>query len=298
MKEKLSKIDCVILNYNDYITTLELVEKIKEYSIFNKIIIVDNNSSDCSYTQLKQIENDKIVVVKTEFNGGYGYGNNYGVRLSMDNWNTKNVLIINPDVYFTENLLVKVQQNLIKHNAVVASAIRKTKNGLTQKPYCWKVPSSFNYLIKSFLILNNIINRFRKEGDELKEYVIETECVPGSLLLLDSEKFLEVGGYDEKMFLYGEETLLGYKFKSKGYKTILINEYYYHHHSKTISKFMNLRKRQSQIVKSRKYIINKYLIKNRFMKLLFNAMFSTVVIENFLVLLLYSIFNKNKIINN
>ena len=36
----------VILNYNDSDTTIEMINQIKDYSIIDNIIIVDNNSTD------------------------------------------------------------------------------------------------------------------------------------------------------------------------------------------------------------------------------------------------------------
>ena len=67
------KIGIVILNYNDSETTIELLEKIKNYEILNLIVIVDNNSTDNSYKKLTKYENEKIKLIKTEKNKGYGY---------------------------------------------------------------------------------------------------------------------------------------------------------------------------------------------------------------------------------
>ena len=39
------KVAIIIVNYNDYNTTKEYVEKIKEYEILDRIVVVDNQSS-------------------------------------------------------------------------------------------------------------------------------------------------------------------------------------------------------------------------------------------------------------
>lgn len=49
------KIDCVILNYNDADTTTDIINHIKEYSVFNHIIVVDNCSTDNSLDRLKNL---------------------------------------------------------------------------------------------------------------------------------------------------------------------------------------------------------------------------------------------------
>ena len=41
-------VTCVILNYNDAPTTINLVQSIKNYSLLNFIVVVDNCSTDDS----------------------------------------------------------------------------------------------------------------------------------------------------------------------------------------------------------------------------------------------------------
>ena len=43
----------VIVNYNDFNSTRELIENIKSYNIFDKIVVVDNHSADDSVKKLK-----------------------------------------------------------------------------------------------------------------------------------------------------------------------------------------------------------------------------------------------------
>ena len=47
----------VIVNYNDYKTTKRLIDNIRDYKVFDKIVIVDNKSSDNSLKELKKLEN-------------------------------------------------------------------------------------------------------------------------------------------------------------------------------------------------------------------------------------------------
>ena len=56
MKKNIDEINIVILNYNDSETTLKLIESIHEYPNINKIIVVDNNSTD-----------DSVEVIKNNF---------------------------------------------------------------------------------------------------------------------------------------------------------------------------------------------------------------------------------------
>ena len=50
----------VIVNYNDYKTTKRLIDNIRDYKVFDKIVIVDNKSSDNSLKELKKLEFEEI----------------------------------------------------------------------------------------------------------------------------------------------------------------------------------------------------------------------------------------------
>jgi len=41
----------IIINYNDFDSTKKLIDNIKNYSVIDKIIVVDNNSTDDSKTR-------------------------------------------------------------------------------------------------------------------------------------------------------------------------------------------------------------------------------------------------------
>ena len=67
----MSKLGFVIVNYNDYKMTLNLLRNIKDYKVLNKIVIVDNKSTDNSLKYLQKYENDKIHIIEAEENKGY-----------------------------------------------------------------------------------------------------------------------------------------------------------------------------------------------------------------------------------
>ena len=102
----LMKINCVILNYNDADTTGKLVRQIREYDSLNQIVVVDNASTDDSAERLKELEDEKVVVLAAESNRGYGAGNNLGVEYSFQISGATHVIIANPDTSFTENCIL------------------------------------------------------------------------------------------------------------------------------------------------------------------------------------------------
>ena len=82
----------VILNYNDADTTIEAVERIRDFCTIDHVIVVDNASTDDSAARIgsflygleeerpEDAEEQRYMLVISDKNGGYGYGNNIGVR--------------------------------------------------------------------------------------------------------------------------------------------------------------------------------------------------------------------------
>lgn len=78
------RVGAVILNYNTWQLSANLALKMSSFQCVDQVYVVDNMSSDDSFDRLKQYSNDKIHVFQTDKNGGYSYGNNYGVNLCKE----------------------------------------------------------------------------------------------------------------------------------------------------------------------------------------------------------------------
>ena len=252
---------CIILNYNDYQTTMKLVNSIKNFNIIKHIVIVDNKSSNKSLNILRRAyaSIDKVIVVSSEKNGGYGYGNNYGIKYAKKVLKSKYAIISNPDVSFSEKLVKDLLFLMKEHNAAIVSGTQKI-DGEINPP--WKLPSAFSWALDETKFFHRkALSYYYYDDEYFKEKYSSVDCVRGAMLLIDIDKVLDVGGYDETMFLFGEETVLGYKLKRQQYKTLILNhEYYYHEHSTSISKSIPEKIKQQKILYDSKLIyMTKYL---------------------------------------
>ena len=87
----------------------------------------------------------------------------------------------------------------------------------------------------------------------------QVDCVNGSFLALNLSKLKNYKIYDESVFLYGEELILGFEFKACGMKTSLIKDCFYNHlHGQTVKKNISTRSNLNIWVKSMKYIGESY----------------------------------------
>lgn len=107
-------ISCVIVNYNDAVTTKKLVRRIESFYSLDYVVVVDNKSLDDSIAQLTALVSPKVVLLEAEKNGGYGFGNNLGIKYAYEKLKSNYVLIANPDIEFDESCLQKLLDSLKK----------------------------------------------------------------------------------------------------------------------------------------------------------------------------------------
>ncbi len=258
---------CVILNYNDAETVRKLIQKVRGYSCLEHIIIVDNASTDNSWERLLMLQDKKVSVIRAGDNGGYGAGNNLGVRYGMKKYGADYALLCNPDVMFSEECIcqmLKIFQNHEDVGIVTAkmadSTYKNLQNGwplrcflgelLAMGPVCRRLFRS---------VINYPASYFRGKK------AVYVDVVHGSMLMVNTKAFKESGGYDERIFLYQEEAVLARRMKGAGYRTVLVlKEEYQHEHGASISKSVkNVLSRQKMREDSVMYYFRHYLHINR-----------------------------------
>lgn len=247
----------IILNYNDAGMTQGLLNDIKDFKSLDYIVVVDNCSQDDSYIRLKESECEHIHVIQTEYNGGYGYGNNAGIRYAKEKLNATYCIIANPDVIFEDNTVKKLY-DFLKSNSEFAIATGLCK-GRRQKS-AWKETGLLADVIFNSIILNKIFKpRYYKDSFFDKE-ICEVYAVSGCFFMAKTEALFQINLYDEDFFLYEEEKVIASKMKKCGWKSAVLSGCeYIHNHSVTISKnIKSSRKRKEIVLSSHKLYLKKY----------------------------------------
>ena len=250
-------VTCVILNYNDAPTTINLVQSIKNYSLLNFIVVVDNCSTDDSWEKLLCYKNEKIHVVRSEKNGGYGAGNNAGLRYSSEILKADYSIIANPDVLFDEDCIRKFLHSFQEDSSVAVVSAKQSNSS----DCAWKNCNTLQYILATSLFFEVWlkIRSYPLKYFKGKEYV-PVFAIPGSLLMIDLKKMIKYGMYDEEFFLYYEEPVLAQKFAEAGLKTILrLDCSYVHNHHISISKtYRRWSQQHAVLLKSAELFLRKY----------------------------------------
>ncbi len=286
----------IVLNYNDAESCISLIKQIQDYQSLEKIIVVDNQSTDNSYAELTKLQNAKIDVICTSRNGGYSYGNNYGCRWAIKEYAPEYLIICNPDIHFEENVLtelISIMDERKKENISCISCHMNCKSNPTLKS-AWKIPNYFDCILNNLTILRKLIGDKTKYSDSYltQSQPIEVDVLPGSFFIMNSLAFESVNGFDENVFLYNEENILSKKLKDKGWKNLYVStQSYQHFHSMSIDKsYSSMAKKLDLAYESRRYYCQKYLKIGPIREALFVI---TYKIGRFNYLLLKSILKKS-----
>ena len=311
----------VILNYNDADTTIEAVERIRDFCTIDHVIVVDNASTDDSAARIgsflygleeerpEDAEEQRYMLVISDKNGGYGYGNNIGVRYAYEVLHDDLCLIANPDACFGEDLAGLMAAALSDGDTALCGAVmRSGKGGLRDfAASAWPRRGLLASVLSSGPVTRRIFGRylyygrdhylgksktagkrqvsFSRDGLRISSTALNVGVVHGSLLMVDAEKFLAVGGYDEHMFLYCEEDVLGRKLWNGGYVSSVITEPQYIHKGAQTMKRAGLGALKRQLIrqKSERYYYRHYLSSGN-ISMGAIAVFQTVVLFETLLL--------------
>lgn len=225
--------------YNDWKTTINMVNQIIGYSCLDYVIVVDNNSSNDCYLKLKQNINKEAILIRSKENRGYSAGNNIGSRYAIEVLEVDYIIISNPDIIVGQNDILEILRYM-RNNTDVAVGTGVIYNKINNKFHVfscfgWDVPSYTDMLSNCFLIWYKCKRDILKKSIYYDYSILDKNrcltvgAVPGCFFIIKKEALIDIGFFNECTFLYHEENFLGYALAQKHYKTIIAtNSKVYH----------------------------------------------------------------------
>ncbi len=219
------QLSVIILNYKvRYFLELCVlsVQKALE-GIDAEIIVVDNNSADDSCAMIKSRFPD-VTLIENKENVGFPKGNNNGVALAKGDY----ICILNPDTVVAEDTFRKIldfAQVQINLGIVGCKLIDGTGKFLPESKR--GVPTPWVAFTKLF----GLYQWFPKSSKFNKYYAQhlspnetgKVDVLVGAFMVLKRELYIEIGGFDEKCFMYSDDIDLSYMALLKGK-----NNFYFH----------------------------------------------------------------------
>lgn len=220
------KVFLVILNWNRLPDTLECLDSIKDLNVRGfglETIVVDNGSTDDSLEKLRKIRNIKLVSNKE--NLGFAGGNNRGIEFALKA-GANYVVVLNNDVILGKDSIWEMVKKAEESSEVGAVSPKiyfakgfefkkeKYKDSDLGK-VIWYAGGTIDWdNVQGLTAGVDKVDRgeFGKEN--------ETDFATGTCMLISKKAVREVGMFDEKYFMYYEDTDLSIRLKKAGYRVI------------------------------------------------------------------------------
>lgn len=221
----------IILNYNDSRRAWRLAQKCNSFKNIEKVVIVDNCSSDDSIDYFsKQNLNNEIDFVFSKENNGFASGNNQGAKYALEKYKPEYLFFANTDTIFQEDDVEACLKKLSGDERLGLVSMRMKDIKGNEEKSSWKFKPFYEYLLLYFWVYRHwnydkyTYKKFRKGF----QYV---DVVRGSFMMFRARAFSKVNFFDENTFLYYEEDIISHRLKEANFKIgILTNRFYIHNH--------------------------------------------------------------------
>ena len=217
-------ISVIIVNHNTPEVLKECLESVYRFEDTSvmEIVIIDNASGDNSRGVINELAL-KYLIVKYVFLDelkSFSYANNRGIEKACGEF----ILIMNPDIIFTEPVLGKLVK-LLESNpgtGAVSPALTGT-DGKFQRNYFQRYPSLRQFIYYHSLaakLFNRSVKRMNRylenqDIDVTTRGVYFTEQIPCAFFLTGKNILTETGLLDEKFILFFEDVDLSYRYNKK-----------------------------------------------------------------------------------
>ena len=191
----------VLFNNGQWLNTFMASLLAQDYPLHRiHLIFVDNSSTDDTPQTLAQVQHDhqaEFASLRTVHrpNAGFGCGHDYAIRqlAGLDY-----VLVSNVDLEFQQNAIVQAVATAHTDTGVASWELR-------QSPY--------------------------EHPKYVDPVTLQVNWSSHACILISRNAYLAIGGYEKRIFMYGEDVELSYRFRREGYQLKYVPRAVVFHHT-------------------------------------------------------------------
>lgn len=209
----------MIVSYNTKDLLRECLQSVQREAtgLSTEVILVDNNSSDGS-PQMVGNEFPDVKVICSTINLGFGAANNLAIESARGRY----IVLLNSDAFLSAGSLRTARDHMDAHPRAALAGAR-----LVGRDASWQ-PSSrmFPNIVNDALVMMGLAARYPKSkffgrfdrtwADPLEPS--QADWVPGAFSIIRADVLHQVGVFDTRFFMYGEEVDLCRRIKNAGHE--------------------------------------------------------------------------------
>lgn len=223
----------VVVNWNTKELLRQCLDSLRacRESLRLSVVVVDNGSTDGSADMIEAAY-PETRLVKNPMNMGFAKANNvvFGLYPACSYF-----LLLNSDATVTPEVIRTLLRFLKAHDDVgaVGPALRLPNGQFQMGGAGWgpRASCSFN----TFFLLSRMNRRFRglfivQEHYEGRREPVEVDWLAGACMMIRTKTLAQVGFFDERYFVYGEDAEWCWRARAKGWRLAYLPQVFATHH--------------------------------------------------------------------
>jgi N-acetylglucosaminyl-diphospho-decaprenol L-rhamnosyltransferase len=210
--------DVVMVSYQSGEALAQSLPIARRLASGGRVVVVNNDASDAVAEDTARTAG--VLLISNAENVGFAAAVNQGVASS----DADLLVLLNPDVVRLEGDVERVIDAFDCDPLVAAVGVRLINVDGTVQPSCRAEPGILDFVSETLALWQRLPSWRRGRAFRMLDWSYETssvvDCVSGACLFLRRSVFDELGGFDERFFVYSEELDLLVRAKRGGWKTL------------------------------------------------------------------------------
>jgi GT2 family glycosyltransferase len=203
------KLSIITINYNGSENTLELIKSLKNQTDKDfEVIVIDNASEEADFSALGESGGNNIFIIRNRENLGFSGGNNVGIKKAFET-GSEWVILLNNDTWVKNDFIACLKPILSVREGIIGLAVDESGKTVNMGILEWLRPT---------------LEHTYSQSDESRGRYIN-----GAAMAISKGAFQKLGGFDEKYFLYFEDTDYSVRAKKAGINVSFLEEPEVHH---------------------------------------------------------------------
>ncbi len=222
-KSQAPEVTVIMVSYNTSALTLKALETLfaNAGDIAMHVVVWDNASADGSADAIADRFPD-VELIRSDENIGFAAANNRVAERASTKW----LLLLNPDTETYPNAIAQlVNFAKVQPKAGITGGRTVFPDGSLNAASCWNQMSVWSLFCAAVGLSRAFPDSpfFNPEaiGGWKRDSVREVDIVVGCFFCIRTDLWRELGGFDERYFMYGEEADLCLRARRQGYRPMI-----------------------------------------------------------------------------
>jgi GT2 family glycosyltransferase len=205
IKSLMKSLSVIILTYNSEKDIYDCLKSIYQFNDIGdalEIIVVDNHSTHFA-TMQNSISNTypNVIITQNTQNGGYGQGNNVGIRMAS----APSIAIMNPDIRLNKPIFASMLECLKQKDVAMCAGKQYGGNGVPFASFMsiftvpWWIGRPLEFICRRILDI----------------YIYKMQFLSGAFFAIKKDIMHNIGLFDEEIFMYAEENDIHYRIRKQ-----------------------------------------------------------------------------------